>query len=95
MAGGSLSGEACECHNAVNGLGATNSLSRRDPANATGADPHNAWMSVKAVVSLFAAWRGRSPTLLAFGGDSAIDLFPAVVVLWRFGASAEHEHAAR
>jgi divalent metal cation (Fe/Co/Zn/Cd) transporter len=29
----------------------------------------------------------RSPALLAFGGDSAIELFSAVVVLWRFRAS--------
>jgi divalent metal cation (Fe/Co/Zn/Cd) transporter len=55
----------------------------------------NAWTSVKALVSCFAAWRGRSPALLACGGDSAIDFFPAVVVLWRFGASAEHEHAKK
>jgi divalent metal cation (Fe/Co/Zn/Cd) transporter len=47
-----------------------------------------AWMSVEALVSLFAAWRARSPVLLAFGGDSAIELFSAVVVLWRFRASA-------
>jgi hypothetical protein len=39
------------------------------------------WMSVEAAVSLFAAWRARSPALLAFGGDSAIELFSAVVVL--------------
>ena len=26
-----------------------------------------AWMSVEAAVSLFAAWRARSPALLAFG----------------------------
>jgi len=44
-----------------------------------------AWMSVEAAVSLFAAWRARSPALLAFGGDSAIELFSAIVVLWRFG----------
>src|SRR5881227_2868657 len=54
-----------------------------------------AWMSVEAVVSLFAAWRARSPALLAFGGDSAIELFSAIVVLWRFLASVEHEHAER
>jgi divalent metal cation (Fe/Co/Zn/Cd) transporter len=54
-----------------------------------------AWMSVEAMVSLFAAWRARSPALLAFGGDSAIELFSAMVVLWRFRASAEHEHAER
>jgi divalent metal cation (Fe/Co/Zn/Cd) transporter len=50
-----------------------------------------AWMSVEAVVSLSAAWRARSPALLAFGGDSAIELFSAVVVLWRFRASDAHE----
>jgi len=54
-----------------------------------------AWMSVEALVSLFAAWRARSPALLAFGGDSAIELFSAVVVLWRFRATAEHEDAER
>ena len=54
-----------------------------------------AWMSVEAVVSLFAAWRARSPALLAFGGDSAIELFSAVVVLWRFRASHAHEDAER
>jgi divalent metal cation (Fe/Co/Zn/Cd) transporter len=48
------------------------------------------WMSVEAAVSLFAAWRARSPALLGFGGDSAIELFSAVVVLWRFRATAAH-----
>jgi divalent metal cation (Fe/Co/Zn/Cd) transporter len=54
-----------------------------------------AWMSVEALVSLFAAWRARSPALLAFGGDSAIELFSAVVVLWRFRVSDAHDHAER
>jgi divalent metal cation (Fe/Co/Zn/Cd) transporter len=54
-----------------------------------------AWMSVEAVVSLFAAWRARSSALLAFGGDSAIELFSAVVVLWRFRASVVHGDAER
>src|SRR5208337_2498366 len=55
-----------------------------------------AWMSVEAVVSLFAAWRAHSPALLAFGGDSTIELFSAVVVLWRFRASgAVHKDAER
>ena len=49
------------------------------------------WMSVEAVVSLFAAWRAGSPALLAFGGDSAIELLSAVVVLRRFRSSAKHE----
>jgi divalent metal cation (Fe/Co/Zn/Cd) transporter len=43
-----------------------------------------AWMGVEAAASLWAAWRARSPALLAFGGDSAIELFSALVVLWRF-----------
>ncbi|MGB9106584.1 MAG: cation transporter [Terriglobales bacterium] len=54
-----------------------------------------AWMSVEAVVSLFAAWQARSPALLAFGGDSAIELLSAVVVLWRFGANTSQEHMER
>ena len=53
------------------------------------------WMSVEAAVSLLAAWRARSPALLVFGGDSAIELASAVVVLWRFHASAAQEHAER
>ncbi len=42
------------------------------------------WMSVEAVVSLDAAWGARSPALLGFGGDSAVELLSAAVVLWRF-----------
>jgi divalent metal cation (Fe/Co/Zn/Cd) transporter len=53
------------------------------------------WMSVETVVSLFAAWRAQSPALLAFGGDSAIELLSAVVVLWRFRASDAHEDAEK
>ena len=52
-------------------------------------------MSVEAAVSLLAAWRARSPALLAFGGDSAIELASAVVVIWRFHAIAAKEHAER
>src|SRR3984893_4063940 len=48
-----------------------------------------AWMSVEALVSLFAAWRARSPALLAFGGDSAIEVLSAVVVLWQFSTPVE------
>jgi len=57
------------------------------------------WMTVEAAVALSAAWMARSPALLAFGGDSAIELFSAIVVLWRFRAHAAQEqserHAAR
>jgi divalent metal cation (Fe/Co/Zn/Cd) transporter len=41
-------------------------------------------MLVEVVVSLFSAWRARSPALFAFGGDSIIELTSALVVLWRF-----------
>jgi divalent metal cation (Fe/Co/Zn/Cd) transporter len=50
-------------------------------------------MSTEAAISLFAAWRARSPALLAFGGDSAIELVSALVVLWRFRANGLQEHA--
>jgi divalent metal cation (Fe/Co/Zn/Cd) transporter len=53
------------------------------------------WMSVEAVISLIAAWGARSPALLAFGGDSAIELASAVVVLWPFHANAAQEYAER
>lgn len=54
-----------------------------------------AWMSVEAAVSLWAAWRAKSPTLLAFGGDSGIELFSAVIVLWRFRSHLSDESTER
>jgi hypothetical protein len=42
------------------------------------------WMGIEAVVALFAARTARSPALLGFGGDSAIEPFSAIIVLWRF-----------
>jgi divalent metal cation (Fe/Co/Zn/Cd) transporter len=45
-----------------------------------------AWMSVEAGVSLSAAWMARSPALLAFGGDSAVELLSATVALSGFRA---------
>jgi divalent metal cation (Fe/Co/Zn/Cd) transporter len=53
------------------------------------------WMSVEAGVSLLAAWAAHSPALLAFGGDSAIELLSAAVVLWRFRAPLAHGRAER
>ena len=53
------------------------------------------WMSIEATASLSAALIARSPALLAFGGDSAIELLSAAVVLWRFRARAVQEHAER
>jgi len=49
----------------------------------------------ETLVSLYAAWRARSPALLAFGGDSAIELFSAVVVLQRFRTNVKQERAER
>jgi divalent metal cation (Fe/Co/Zn/Cd) transporter len=53
-----------------------------------------AWMSVEAVLSLWAAWTNRSPALAAFGGDSTVELLSATVVLWRFRTQAS-EHRER
>jgi divalent metal cation (Fe/Co/Zn/Cd) transporter len=52
-------------------------------------------MSVEAALSLLAAWRARSPALLAFGGDSAVELLSALVVLWGFHTHAGEQHAER
>jgi len=51
-----------------------------------------AWMSVEAALSLWAAWTAHSPVLAGFGGDSAIELMSAAIVLWRFRTLAS-EHA--
>lgn len=51
------------------------------------------WMSVEAAVSLGAAWTARSPALLAFGGDSGIELLSAAVVFWRFYSRSHRERA--
>ena len=51
------------------------------------------WMTVEAVVSLGAAWFARSPALLGFGGDSAVELLSAAVVLWRFHSPSRGDHA--
>jgi divalent metal cation (Fe/Co/Zn/Cd) transporter len=54
-----------------------------------------AWMSVEAVVSLAAAWMAHSPALLAFGGDSAIELISAAVVYWRFRSKRGDERTEK
>jgi len=54
-----------------------------------------AWMTVEAAVSLGAAWMARSPALLAFGGDSAIELLSAIAVLWRFRAHADQQQSEK
>ncbi len=52
-------------------------------------------MSVEAVLSLGAAWMARSRALLGFGGDSAVALLSAAVVLWRFYSTSREDHAER
>jgi divalent metal cation (Fe/Co/Zn/Cd) transporter len=42
------------------------------------------WMVVECAVALFAAWRARSVSLLAFGSDSFVELLSASVVLLQF-----------
>jgi len=51
------------------------------------------WMAVEAAVSLSAAWMARSPALLGFGGDSAVELLSALVVLRRFYRPVDEAHA--
>jgi divalent metal cation (Fe/Co/Zn/Cd) transporter len=53
------------------------------------------WMCVEAAVSLVSAWHSHSPALLAFGGDSLIELLSAAVVFWRFRFELNEERAAR
>lgn len=53
------------------------------------------WMSAEAVVSLGAARAARSPALLGFGGDSAVELLSSVVVLWRFYSPSRGELVER
>ena len=54
------------------------------------------WMLLEVFLTLWSAWKASSPALAAFGGDSAIELLSAVVVMWRFrdGASEDEERIA-
>jgi len=52
-------------------------------------------MSVEAIASLGTAWTSHSPALLAFGGDSVIELLSAAVVFWRFRFTLGEARAAR
>jgi divalent metal cation (Fe/Co/Zn/Cd) transporter len=54
-----------------------------------------AWMTVEAAVALGVAWTARSPALLGFGGDSAIELFSAIIVLWRFRSKSDSADAEK
>ena len=53
------------------------------------------WMAIEALIALRAAWTARSPALLGFGGDSAVELLSAMVVFWRFFPKADGSHRER
>jgi len=57
--------------------------------------PTIVWMSVEAIVASTAAWTARSPALLGFTGDSVIEPFSAIMVLWRFRAKSHLTVAER
>src|SRR5215472_10464708 len=42
------------------------------------------WMMAECAIALAAAWRARSPVLLAFAADSFVELLSAAVVLLQF-----------
>jgi divalent metal cation (Fe/Co/Zn/Cd) transporter len=52
------------------------------------------WMCVELSVSLFAGIRASSVALTAFAGDSAIELFSAIVVFFRFSMGSNSEKGA-
>src|SRR2546430_1662092 len=52
-------------------------------------------IQLSSTVSLWVAFTARSPALLAFGGDSIIELFSAIVVFWRFAIKKESELVER
>jgi divalent metal cation (Fe/Co/Zn/Cd) transporter len=52
------------------------------------------WMTIEAIVGLAAAWAAKSSALLGFGGDSAVELLSAIVVLWRFRATSDSAQEA-
>src|SRR6202140_5528551 len=54
-----------------------------------------AWMTVEAIVALGAARTARSPALLGFCGDSAIELFSAIIVVWRFRSKPDSADAEK
>ncbi|MGH9467989.1 MAG: cation transporter [Terriglobales bacterium] len=55
------------------------------------------WMLAECAIALLAAWRARSPVLLAFGADSFVELLSATVVLLQFlpHFTLDERHASR
>jgi divalent metal cation (Fe/Co/Zn/Cd) transporter len=52
-------------------------------------------MMIEAAVALSTAWAARSPALLGFGGDSAVELLSAAVVLRRFCFPSDEGHSEK
>jgi len=52
-------------------------------------------MVAETVIALGAAWRAHSPALLAFGGDSVVELMSAIVVLWGFRSGGDEVRAEK
>jgi len=52
-------------------------------------------MAAEAVAAMAAALMAHSPALLGFGGDSAIELVSATVVLWRFRTRSDSAKAEK
>ncbi len=52
------------------------------------------WMSVELLVSLVTGIRAHSVSLIAFAGDSGVELLSALVVLWRFRLGPHVEKTA-
>src|ERR1700722_9566750 len=53
-----------------------------------------AWMTVELIVAVGSGVAAKSPALVAFGGDSAIELFSAWLVLRRFKAGEDGSEGA-
>jgi divalent metal cation (Fe/Co/Zn/Cd) transporter len=53
------------------------------------------WRAIEVAISLGSAWNSHSPALLAFGGDSLVELLSAAVVFWRFRFAFDEARAAR
>lgn len=52
-------------------------------------------MALEIAISLGAAWRSHSSALLAFGGDSLVELLSAAVVFWHFRFTLNERRPAR
>jgi hypothetical protein len=71
----SLPGRSCGCHASPGEI--TNQIRRLQVFTLL-------WMAAECTIALDAAWRARSPVLLAFGADSFVEFASALVVILQF-----------